>query len=145
MAETNQNPVVDSMDHCWNFRSAYLTRFRVYFWQFAHRSACVQVIMFTCVDWIQVFLIPCDVSLPRLGGASWNAAAVVSAVLWGWRVGTHQGGLARARQGRRGTVGLDKTSERRSFEYSSCKQLCWKVLLSFLGCILENPVYTFVS
>ena len=52
MAETNQNPVVDSMDHCWNFRSTYLTRFRVYFWQFAHRSACVQVIMFTCVDWI---------------------------------------------------------------------------------------------
>lgn len=26
--------------------------------------------------------------------------------------------------------------ERKKFEYSSCKQQCWRVLLSFLGCIL---------
>lgn len=73
--------------------------------------------------------------------------------LMGWRVGRHRRGLAGKGRGREEWwegVGQDE-SERKKFEYFSCKQQCWRALLSRHGfvlykmlltclCLLENTV-----
>lgn len=85
--------------------------------------------------WKQALIIPCDLSLPCLGGASWNAAAVVCAVSTGRRVGRHRRGLAGNGTGLRGMTGRGLGKK---LECSSCKQQWRRVL------IWENAVYMFV-
>lgn len=50
--------------------------------------------------WKQALSAPYDLSLPCLGGASWNAVAAVCAVSTGRRVGRHRRGLAGKGRGR---------------------------------------------
>lgn len=76
--------------------------------------------------WKQALIIPCDLSLPCLGGASWNAAAVVCAVSTGRRVGRHRRGLAGNGTGLRGMTGRGLGKK---LECSSCKQQWRRVLI----------------
>lgn len=49
-------------------------------------TASVSLSVLTRPPWKQALIIPYDLSLPRLGRASWNAAAAVCALRWAGRL-----------------------------------------------------------
>lgn len=88
-------------------------------------SVSAQLSVFSHPPWKAALSDPYDLSLPCLGGASWNEAAAVLCCS-GWKT---QARFGRERQGPERNDGkrLDKTSER---EYSSCKQRSRRVFVS---------------